>query len=205
MNEIPATPRILAGDPPQWFALRTDHEERVARDLLRGLVDEVFLPRFARDYAGRFALGELLFPGYVMFRVQPGREVFAAIRQDALVAYLLGPDGGDPSPIEEAEIDMVRRLAGEPYVELVKVFPEKGRRARIIAGPLANLEGVIVDRNASKVRIQSLVRFLGQIVEVSVRPDYVETLDYYTGEMPYRRRHRGGRRGRSTSAGRRVA
>ncbi len=205
MSDIPATPRILAGDPPQWYALRTDHEERVAHDLLRGLVDEVFLPRFAQDYAGRFAPGELLFPGYVMFRVQPGREVFASIRQDALVAYLLGPDGGDPSPIEDAEIDIVRRLAEQPYVELVKVFPEKGRRARIVAGPLANLEGVIVDRANRKIRIRSLVHFLGQIVEVSVRPDYVEALDYYTGEMPHRARHRGGRRGRSKAARRHVA
>lgn len=191
-----------------WYALRTTLQgEKEACEHLDDVgVAEVWLPRFQSNYGLRYQKGQLLFPGYVLFRAQPDPDLFDLVCDHVKVAYVLGSGNNIGSPIPEDEITIIRQLAASPYTELVERMPEKGRKARVIDGPLAKVEGVITDCNKSKVRIRTLVGIFGQVVEITVRPDQVETLDYWAEDGAKKKpRHRAGRRVRRSLGARPAA
>lgn len=129
----------------QWYAAYTsaNHERRVAAQLAdRGV--EHFLPSYisVRQWKDRRMTLQLpLFPGYVFVRMAlPNR---LSVLQVAGVARLVG-FGRAPAPLPEGEVEALRtglthgvRAEPHPYLKV-------GRRARITAGPLAGLEGILL-------------------------------------------------------------
>jgi transcription antitermination factor NusG len=147
VHSIPTSSAIL---PPEflqarWYAAQTcaNHEKRVQEQLQLRTV-ESYLPVYAsvrrwKDRSVRLALP--LFPGYVFVRLALRDRL--QVLQTPSVVRLVG-FGGQPTPLANQEIDALRQgLANDLRIE-PHTFLKVGQRARVIAGPLQGLEGILV-------------------------------------------------------------
>lgn len=132
---------------PHWYALHTcaNHEKVIARQLeLRSL--ECFLPVYEKmsRWKDRQVKVQLpLFSGYVFVRMALGEKLRAL--QIPGVVRLVG-FGGKAAPIDQEEMQALRRglesgRRAEPWPYLTV-----GRRVRITSGPLRGLEGVLAKK-----------------------------------------------------------
>jgi transcription antitermination factor NusG len=151
-----------------WYAVwtRSRCEERVTDDLAtRGF--ETFLPRaqaWVQHRGRRRRLSAPLFPGS-----------HAEVLRARGVVRLLGDTGG-PTAIGHAEIDAVRRVtdSGLPLSRRGPV--DHGDSVRIIAGPLAGLEGRFLRSRPQKGLFVIAVRILRRSVAVEVDAAFVEAV-----------------------------
>jgi transcription antitermination factor NusG len=157
-----------------WFAAltRSRHEKKVFEQL-RGREIETFLPLYKtvrRWKNGDHAVDLPLFPGYTFVRIeaQDRRRVLTIPGVVRLVGF-----HGAPAPIEDQEIESLRRalLGGvkaspHPYLTI-------GRRARITAGPLAGREGILVRRKGA-LRLVLSVDLIQRSILVDVAADWLE-------------------------------
>jgi transcription termination/antitermination protein NusG len=138
---------------PHWYAAYTyaRHEKRVAEQLTQKSLEN-FLPQYesVRRWKDRRVKLQLpLFPGYVFVRLALRDRLL--VLETPSVVRLLGFNG-HPTALPDKEMEALRacveaRLAAEPHVYLTV-----GRRVRIISGPLAELEGVLIrKKNAFRV------------------------------------------------------
>jgi len=130
-----------------WFAVwtRSQYEVRVA-DALRQRDFEVFLPRVSvpsRRRDRRCILERPLIPGYVFLRFEASRAAHVrAVSVDGVVRILgNGPDALYPIP--DVEVEAVRRLVDDGTDVRTHPWGRVGDQVRIIAGPLAGLEGIV--------------------------------------------------------------
>jgi transcription antitermination factor NusG len=145
-----------------WYALYTasNQEKRVEQHLrMKGV--EVFLPLYtiAKRWKNRMTMKvELpLFAGYAFVKIALAERV--RVLEVPGVVSLVG-NGREPLPLPDAEIDTLRtglRLRQvDPYPYL-----KVGNRARIRAGALAGLEGIVIrkdDRLQMVVSIDAIMR-----------------------------------------------
>jgi transcription antitermination factor NusG len=160
----------------QWFALRVKsrHEKSVAA-AARTKGFEEFLPlyRWRQTWSDRFKWVEMpLFPGYVFCRLEPEFRLHLLTIPGALDFVTIGKH---PAPIDDAEIAAVQAavkcdLSAEPCL-----FLETGRRVRVERGPLAGVEGFLVER-AERHRIVFSLAILRRSVAVEIESQWVEPL-----------------------------
>jgi transcription antitermination factor NusG len=127
-----------------WFALAVKpNHERAAAQALDSRGGEVFLPlyRARRRWTDRVRQLELpLFGGYVFCRFErpDNARVLAAPSAVPVVSF-----GNRPAAIPEGDIESARRLASSGLELGPWPLLRVGGRARIEAGPLAGVEGVV--------------------------------------------------------------
>ena len=152
----------------RWYAVYTcaNHEKRVAAELGAREVDH-FLPlyRSARRWKDRRVQLELpLFPGYVFVRLALcDRLRVVEIRS---VVRLVG-FGGSPTPLSDAEIDVMRsvlsqglRIEPHPYLTI-------GQRVRLTTGPFAGLEGVL-KRKKNRLRVVVSLELIERSIAIDI-------------------------------------
>ena len=154
----------------RWYAAQTcaNHEKRVQEQLHLRTV-ESYLPVYAsvrrwKDRSVRLALP--LFPGYVFVRLALRDRL--QVLQTPSVVRLVG-FGGQPTPLANQEIDALRQaLAHDLRIE-PHPFLKVGQRARVIAGPLQGLEGILVRRKKVSRFVISLDLIMRSVaVEIDV-------------------------------------
>ena len=169
-----------------WFALRVkSRSEKLVASIARNKGFEEFLPLYQsrRRWSDRFKSVEVpLFPGYVFCRLNP--EFRLPLLTIPGVMSFVGI-GKIPVSIDEAEIDAIRTaigagLAAEPYP-----FLEVGQQVRVAEGPLAGLEGLLVEVRKQQ-RLVVSVSLLKRSVAVEIDRHWVRPLDARGREMPVR-------------------
>lgn len=131
---------------PQWFALRVRSRcEKVVAVAARSRGFEDFLPLHRRRslWSDRSKWVEApLFPGYLFCRLNPAdRFSLLTIRG---VMHIVGI-GRTPEPVDEQEILAIQRaIRSDAQIEPWS-FLEAGQRVRLSSGPLAGLEGILVE------------------------------------------------------------
>lgn len=167
----------VGGKRYPWFALRVKPNfERVVSSTVRNKGFEEFLPFYLcrRRWSDRFKSVELpLFPGYVFCRVNP--ECRLPLLTIPGVLHFVGV-GRIPAPIDQAEIAAIQQavqsgLPAEPYP-----FLEVGQRVRIEEGPLAGIEGFLVEVRKQQ-RIVVSVTLLKRAIAVEIERPWVRPLD----------------------------
>jgi transcription antitermination factor NusG len=157
-----------APDSVCWYATYTwaHHEKRVAQELTeRGV--HCFLPlyRSVRRWKDRRQELELaLFPGYVFVRIALRDRL--RVLQLPSVVHLVG-SRGQPSPLPESEMDGLRQgltnqVHGEPHPYL-----KIGRRVRVVHGPLAGAEGILI-RKKDRFRVVLSIDLIMRSVALEV-------------------------------------
>ena len=137
---------MLPAGREQWYAVavKPRHDKAVCRTL-ENKGYEAIAPLYMKRYrqASRWRESELpLFPGYVFCRFNAQARL--PILMTPGVIQVLGA-GRVPTPVDEAEMASLQtalelQLHLRPYP-----FLETGQHVRIKEGPLAGIEGVVVD------------------------------------------------------------
>ena len=163
-------------DEPRWYALHTcaKHEKRVAQQLAERNVEQ-FLPLYEslRHWKDRRVRLQLpLFSGYVFVRL-PLRNRLQVLALPSVVR-LVG-FGGVAAAIAEIEIETLRQalrpqLRVEPYPYLTK-----GKRVRILDGPLKGAEGTLV-RRKSGCRVILSVDLIARAASVEIDAGDIERI-----------------------------
>jgi transcription antitermination factor NusG len=130
----------------QWFALSVvvRHEKMVSQ-MLNNKGFETFLPLYARQhqYARRVRRYELpLFSGYLFCRTDPAARL--PILTTPGVLQMIGA-GRVPIPVEDTEVLALQKAAGAGFAMAPYPFWRHGQIGRITAGPLAGVEGIVVN------------------------------------------------------------
>ena len=173
---------ICNDSPEQWFALRVkSRHEKVVSCAVRNKGFEESLPLYesCRRWSDRVKTLELpLFPGYVFCRLDPRHRLHLLTIPGAL--YFAGV-GKTPTPIDEGEITAIQTavrsgLPTEPWP-----FLEVGQRVRLDNGPLAGLEGILME-NSRQHRVVISVGLLRRSVAVSIERHWVAPGDPTEGD-----------------------
>lgn len=159
---------------PWWVVhTRARHEKIVAR-----MLDERGVPHYlplicqSRSYDGRRQQVSLpLFPGYLFFR-GGAAEREAALRTNRVASVLPVVDQAQI----ETELQHIRQLIETG--QTVGLYPalKRGRRCRVIGGPLRGVEGVVVQRRQPS-RMYVAATILGQCATVEIDASLLAPLD----------------------------
>jgi transcription antitermination factor NusG len=134
------------GENSRWFAVRTTsgREKTVATQLqARGIEEFLPLYRTRRQWSDRTKELELpLFPGYLFCRFDFNNRlpVLSTPGVKAIVGF-----GRAPTPVNDNEIDDLRRVVASGAVHPHHQYLTVGERVRIREGSLAGVEGILVD------------------------------------------------------------
>jgi transcription antitermination factor NusG len=130
----------------RWFALRVQSRcEKAVAVVARNKGFEEFLPlhQSSRRWSDRLKAMDLpLFPGYLFCRLDPQRRL--PLLTIPGVLHFVGI-GKIPSPIEDTEIAAIQIAVGSGSLTEPWPFLEVGKRIRLEDGPLAGLEGILVE------------------------------------------------------------
>jgi transcription antitermination factor NusG len=163
-SQFPRTEQAVS----QWYAAYTSprHEKYVARQLDERSIDS-FLPlyRAMRRWKDRRKQIELpLFPGYVFvhFDLQQRLRILGLPGVVRLVSF-----NGQPATLPEQDMDTLRRgldlqIYAEPHPYL-----RVGRKVRVVHGPMAGAEGILV-RKKDKFRLVISLEAIMRSIAVEV-------------------------------------
>jgi transcription antitermination factor NusG len=164
---------------PLWYAVhvRSRHEFQVTERLnMKGL--ETFLPSVERlrKWKDRKKLIAFpLFPGYIFVHTTKESKNLLSVLKVKGVVRLLSTIPGEPDPIPDDQILSLKTLVDnkedlDPYPYL-----SEGQRVAIIKGPLAGVEGILVEKLDKHILVLS-VDVLRQGVAVTINAADVEKI-----------------------------
>jgi transcription termination/antitermination protein NusG len=134
----------------QWFAVHVKvRYEKFVAEMLREKGFETFAPlyRHKRYYGKVVKESHLpLFPGYAFCRLNPSNRLPVLLTPG--VIKLLG-NGKTPYPVDEGEISALQRAAQARVPMTPFGYLRSGEMGHIARGPLAGLEGVVVQEKRS--------------------------------------------------------
>jgi transcription antitermination factor NusG len=160
-----------------WFALRVKPRfEKTVATMARNKGYVEFLPLYQcrRRWSDRFQSVEVpLFPGYVFCQINPEFRLPLLTIPGAL--HFVGI-GRIPCPIDDLEIAALQTAMGSGLWAEPWPFLDIGQQVRLEEGPLAGLEGLLVEvRN--KHRLIVSVSLLKRSMAVEIDRDWVRPLD----------------------------
>jgi transcription antitermination factor NusG len=156
-----------------WYAIRTKSRlETVTLSALTGKGYESYLPAYKvrRQWSDRVVeLDAPLFPGYLFSRFDAKRRlpVLTTPGVMSIVSF-----GKEPEPIDESEIDAVRKVLRSGIFAEPCPFLREGQRVRVIRGALAGLEGILVKKKTD-FRMVISVTMLQRSVSVEIDSDWI--------------------------------
>jgi transcription antitermination factor NusG len=162
-------------DDLAWYVIhaQTRKEGEVETVLQRqGL--EIFLPMVttpSRRRDRKVMLQVPLFPGYLFINAQLDTNVFHKIIKAHNVFRVLG--NGRPAPIPGAEVQAIKAIVSGDRPYYPWRFLEKGKKVRVIDGPLTGVEGIILEMREQKRRLVVGVELFKRSVAVELADDSV--------------------------------
>jgi transcription antitermination factor NusG len=165
-----------AMDKRHWYVIQTQsrHEDKVETRLSRkGL--ETFLPRVtypSRRRDRKVILKAPLFPGYLFIHAELDPVTFhRVIRVDGIVRFL---GHGSPTPLAIEVIASIRSIVEGDRPFYPWRYLEKGKKVRVIDGPLTGVIGTIIGKKEKKRRLVVAVEIFKRSVAVELDDEAVE-------------------------------
>jgi transcriptional antiterminator NusG len=155
-----------------WYALWThSHCEQLVRDQLLRAGYHAFLPTvdaWSRRRGVRRLIDVPMFPGYLFLRHAIDKKSFCEINRVRGVVRVLGERWDCLARIPDDEMESIEAVAMARAPVLPYPYLKEGRRARIVAGPLVGLEGILVKSRPEKGLLVLSVHLLQRSVAMSV-------------------------------------
>ncbi|HXU12851.1 MAG TPA: transcription termination/antitermination NusG family protein [Candidatus Binatia bacterium] len=162
----------------RWHVLWTrSHCEQLVHDQLAGKQFELFLPKFeawVKRAGSRSLSGAPLFPGYLFLRHALDKESYLEVRKSRGLVTILGDSWDRPAVLPDSEIEAIRLMVGARMPAAAHPYLREGRRVRITRGPLAGLEGILVQVKLNQGLLVLSVDLLQRSVAVEVDCTAVE-------------------------------
>jgi transcriptional antiterminator NusG len=174
-HELANVPLVSAlAQPPveSWYAVWThSHCEQLVRDQLLRVGVRAFLPTvdvWSRRRGVRRLIGAPMFPGYLFLRHAIDKKSYCEISRVRGIVRVLGERWDRLARISDEEMESIERVVTVREPVLPYPYLKEGQRARIIAGPLAGLEGILVKSRPDKGLLVLSVHLLQRSVGISV-------------------------------------
>jgi transcription antitermination factor NusG len=157
--------------------VKSRHEFQAA-ERLAGAGIETFLPAVEklRNWKDRNKLIRFpLFPGYLFVHTENSHQSQLAVVKTKGVVRLLGLVPGNPEPVPDEQILSLKKTIDlniplDPYPYL-----QKGQRVRIKRGPLAGVEGLLVEKSGMHKLVLS-IDILCQSTSLTIQASEVERM-----------------------------
>ena len=160
-----------------WYLIHSKpRQEALALDNLQRQGYECYLPLISVEKLRRKLLvpaDEPLFPRYLFIRLDAHTDNWAPIRSTMGVTALVR-FGAEPARVPDAFVDyLTSRQNAEGLHEWAQPALQIGARARVVSGPLAGYEGILVAKS-SRERVILLMDMVGTQVRTQLSPDQIE-------------------------------
>jgi transcription antitermination factor NusG len=163
---------VVTGREATWHVLWThSHCEQLVRDQLSAKGFHPFLPQIEvwSVRAGRRRLiNAPMFPGYLFLNDAVDKQRHIEVCKARGLARILGEGWDRLAVVPEAEIAAIRQLAASRVPVFAHPYLRAGRRVRIVSGPLADVEGILVKARPEKGLLVLSVHILQRSVAVEV-------------------------------------
>jgi transcription antitermination factor NusG len=139
---------------------------------------DTFLPvvdRLSRWKDRKKIIAFPLFPGYLFVKIHKSNNEKLTVLKTPGVVRFIGQTPGEPEPVPDDQILSLKRLVESK--ETLDPYPylKEGNRVKIRSGPLAGVEGILVQRKGMHHLVLS-VDILRQGVAIQVEAAIVEAL-----------------------------
>jgi transcriptional antiterminator NusG len=172
MDDLTINDVNVATERAQWCALWTHaHCEQLVHDQLAARQFDPFLPMitvWSRRGGLRHQIQVPMFPGYLFLRYTLDKARCSEIQKTRGLTRILGERWDRPALVADAEIEALQRLVETKLPVLAHPYLQEGQRVRIVDGPLADLEGVLVDIKPNKGMLVLSVNLLQRSVAVEI-------------------------------------
>jgi len=166
--DAPSAPPI----PGPWLAVWThSHCEQTVHEQLTERGYHAFLPMmtmWSRRRGVRRLIPTPMFPGYLFLRHDDAANRPLEWSRIRGAVRALGERWDRPSIIPEHEIDAIERLVSGRQRVLPFPYLTQGQRMRIVSGPLAGVEGLLVESRSRQGLLVLSVNLLQRSVAVVV-------------------------------------
>lgn len=156
----------------QWHALWTQsHCEQLVCDQLAQKEFQPFLPLvhvWSRRGGVRRLIQVPMFPGYVFLRHAMDKRAYVSVRQTRGLVRVLGERWDRLAVIPHEEIEAIARVATLQQPVFPHPYLQQGQRVRLTRGPLAGVEGILVETRPSKGLLVVSVHLLQRSIAVTV-------------------------------------
>lgn len=155
-----------------WHVLWThSHCEPLVCEQLSAKGFHPFLPQIEvwSVRAGRRRLiNAPMFPGYLFLNDALDKQRHIEVCKARGLARILGEGWDHLAVVPEAEIEAIRQLSASRVPVFAHPYLREGRRVRIVSGPLADVEGILVRARPEKGLLVLSVHILQRSVAVEV-------------------------------------
>ncbi|MEX0681117.1 MAG: UpxY family transcription antiterminator [Balneolales bacterium] len=162
-----------------WYALYTRPRfEKKVEIQLRESGYEVWLPlqTVVRQWSDRKKKVEVpLFNGYVFIRTAK-KDLYHVVQTEGIATTVRF--NGEPAPIREEQIEMIRKvLIGPDAFEVKQMKFARGDRVRVVDGALKGHEGLWLEWRGKR-RVALEVEHLSHTILIAVPAPYVKKIDH---------------------------
>jgi transcription antitermination factor NusG len=169
------------GDP-RWFAIWTNsHCEQLVHDHLAARGFHAFLPMI-RDWSRRAGVRRLIdrpmFPGYLFVREAMDKRSYIEIMKTRGLVRILGERWDSLEPIDDAEIESIRRFVRADVAVTPYPYLHEGQRVRVTAGALCGVEGYLVQIKPARGLLVISIELLRRSVSVEIDCAAVEPVGH---------------------------
>jgi len=167
--------------PERWFAVytRSNCEFKVSRQLSsRGFEELLPVYRSRRHWSDRTRELDLpLFAGYVFCRFD-ARHALPVLSTPGVVRII--GSGRTPIPVTDSEIDAVRAICTSGVRAQPWPYLEVGRRVTLVNGPLAGVEGIVIELK-NEFRLVVSIALLQRSVAAEIEREWIQPLPLSCG------------------------
>jgi transcription termination/antitermination protein NusG len=172
MSVLEPVPAVEVCGREPWYALWThSHCEQLVHDQLTVKGFEVFLPKietWSRRAGIKHRIRTPMFPGYLFVRDELNDSRYAELLSARRLVCVLSNGEGCLAEVPDQEINAIRAVVQSNLRAVPHPYLHAGQRVRITSGPLADVEGILVERHASKGLLVLSVHLFQRSVAVEV-------------------------------------
>ena len=158
--------------PRKWYAVWTkSHCEQIVHDQLAAKGFELFLPEidvWSSRAGTRRLISTPMFPGYLFVHHEMDKTGYLELIKTRGLVKVLGEQWDRLHAVPDFEIGALQRVQTARVPVMPHSFLQEGQRVRITRGPLADLEGILVQSNPNKGLLVLSVTLLQRSVAVAV-------------------------------------
>ncbi|MBP6880167.1 transcription termination/antitermination factor NusG [Candidatus Saccharibacteria bacterium] len=163
-----------------WYAIHTSsgYEEKVKESIrqraesldMADKILDVMVPKEKQieiKNGKRKVVEKRIFQGYVFVHMTMSEDVWYVVRNTPNVTGFVGSNSNDPTPVDEEEIDKIKKRMGVEDPTHKLDFAE-GEVVGIIDGPFKGFDGAVSEVDSVKGKIKVLVNLFGRETPVEL-------------------------------------